>query len=49
MKRFLFLFVLFISYGILAQNSAGEPDVAYASRDVKFSDRQGDYKQPNLI
>lgn len=37
MKRFLFLLVLFISYGILAQTSAGETDVAYASPQVGLS------------
>jgi len=37
MKRFLFLFVVFISYGIPAQNSSGEPDLAYASPQEGFS------------
>jgi|GEM_PF-1831926 len=37
MKRFLFLLALFISYVILAQNSAGENDIAYASPQVGFS------------
>ena len=37
MKRFLFLFVVFISFGILAQNMAGETDVAYASPQEGFS------------
>lgn len=41
MKRFLFLFVVCISYGILAQNSAGETDVAYASPHVGLSNWQG--------
>ncbi len=49
MKRFLFLLVLFISYGILAQNSAGEPDLAFASRDVKFNDRQDGYNSQSFL
>jgi hypothetical protein len=41
--------MLFISYSILAQNSAGEPDLAFASRDVKFSERQSNYISQTLL
>ncbi|HSO86450.1 MAG TPA: hypothetical protein VLQ91_07880, partial [Draconibacterium sp.] len=37
MKRFLFISVVLISYGILAQTSAGETDLAYTSPQVGFS------------
>jgi hypothetical protein len=49
MKRFLFLLVLFISYGILAQNSVGEPNFAYASQDEKFNYRQGENNNQTVL